>query len=79
MNFIELLSKKVRILSNKIDNISFTPAEKRIAQYLLNVSQSTDYLIDCTHDDIGKAVGVSRVTVSRTLSKFSQYQWVSTK
>ena len=79
LNFIELLSKKVRILSNEIDNISFIPAEKRIAQYLLNVSQSTGYPIDCTHEDIGKAVGVSRVTVSRTLSKFSRYQWVDTK
>ncbi|WPC42681.1 hypothetical protein [Clostridium sp. JS66] len=37
LNFIELLSKKVRMLSNEIDNISFVTAEKRIAQYLLIV------------------------------------------
>lgn len=79
LNFIELLSKKVRMLSNEIDNISFLPAEKRIAQYLLNVSLSTNCSIDRTHEDIGKAVGVSRVTVSRTLNKFSQYQWINTK
>ncbi|WPC44715.1 helix-turn-helix domain-containing protein [Clostridium sp. JS66] len=35
--------------------------------------------MDCTHEDVGKAVGVSRVTVSRTLNKFSQYQWINTK
>ncbi|OBR96804.1 cAMP receptor protein [Clostridium ragsdalei P11] len=79
LNFIELLSKKVRMLSNEIDNISFLPAEKRITQYLLNMSLYTNCSIDCTHEDIGKAVGVSRVTVSRTLSKFSQYQWINTK
>ncbi|AAK76828.1 Crp/Fnr family transcriptional regulator (plasmid) [Clostridium acetobutylicum] len=79
LNFIELLSKKVRMLSNEIDSISFLPAEKRIAQYLLNVSLSNNCSINCTHEDIGKAVGVSRVTVSRTLNKFSQYQWINTK
>ncbi len=78
-NFIELLSQKVRMLSNEIDNISFLSADKRIAQYLLNMNLHTNCVIDCTHEDIGKAVGVSRVTVSRTLSKFSQYQWINTK
>lgn len=78
LNFIELLSQKVRMLSNEIDNISFLSAEKRVAQYLLNINH-TNCSIDCTHEDIGKAVGVSRVTVSRALIKFSQYGWIVTK
>ena len=79
LNFIELLSQKVRMLSNEIDNISFLSAEKRIAQYLINMSLYTDTSIDCTHEGIGKAVGVSRITVSRTLNKFSKYNWIDTK
>lgn len=79
LNFIELLSKKVRLLSNEIDNISFLSAEKRIAQYILNMKQYTNHSIACTHDDIGNAVGVSRVTVSRTLNKFSKCNWIQTK
>jgi len=79
LKFIELLSKKVRMLSNEIDNISFLSAEKRIVQYLLNVNLDADGSIDCTHEDIGKVVGVSRVTVSRTLSKLSKCKWIDTK
>lgn len=79
LNFIELLSKKVRMLSNEIDNISFLSAEKRIAQYLLNMNLYTNCPIDCTHEGIGKAVGVSRVTVSRALNKFSKYKWINIK
>lgn len=79
LNLIELLSQKIRMLSNEIDNISFLSAEKRIAQYLFNINLDTNNSIDCTHEDIGKAVGVSRVTVSRILIKFSQYGWIDTK
>ncbi|OPJ62602.1 Crp/Fnr family transcriptional regulator [Clostridium oryzae] len=79
LNFIEFLARKVRMLSNEIDNISFLPAEKRIAQYLLNMNVNSDSSVNCTHESIGRAVGVGRVTVSRTLSKFSNYGWIDTK
>jgi len=79
LNFIELLSQKVRMLSNQIDKISFWSAEKRIAQCLLNITSYNNCSINYTHEDIGKTVGVSRVTVSRTLNKFSQCEWIDTK
>ena len=79
LNLIELLSQKVRMLSNEIDNISFLSADKRIAQYLYNIYRHTNCSIECTHEEIGKAVGVSRVTVSRILIKFSQYGWIDTQ
>ena len=79
LNLIELLSQKVRMLSNEIDNISFLSADKRIAQYLFNINRHTNCSIDCTHEEIGKAVGVSRVTASRILIKFSQYGWIDTQ
>lgn len=79
LNFIELLSQKVRMLSNEIDNISFLSAEKRIAQYLLSMNRYKNQPINCTHEDIGKSVGVSRITVSKTLKKFSNYEWIRTR
>ena len=79
LNFIELLSKKVRLLSNEIDNISFLSAEKRIAQYILNMNLYANCSIACTHEGIGNAIGVSRVTVSRALNKFSKFNWINTK
>lgn len=79
LKFIELLSQKVRMLSHEIDNISFLSAEKRIAQYLLNMSMYSECTIHSTHEDIGKVVGVSRITVSRTLNRFSKQQWLDTR
>lgn len=79
LNFIELLSQKVRMLSNEIDSISFLSAERRIAQYLLSMNEYINSPINCTHEDIGKSVGVSRITVSRTLNKFSKCQWICTR
>ena len=79
LKFIELLSKKVRMLSNEIDNISFLSAEKRIVQFLLNMNIDENGSIDCTQEDLGKAVGVSRVTVSRILSRLSKLSWIERK
>lgn len=79
LNFIEHLSQKVRMLSNEIDSISFLPAEKRIAQYLLDASICTNGIIEQTQEDIGKSVGVSRVTSSRVLNKFCHNKWIDTK
>ncbi|MBF7097528.1 Crp/Fnr family transcriptional regulator [Alkalibacter mobilis] len=76
--FIELLSKKVRMLSREINNISFLSAEQRIARYLLNHDKDSKGTLKCTHEDIGKAVGASRITVNRILNKFSENGWIET-
>jgi CRP/FNR family transcriptional regulator len=76
---IELLSKKVIKLSSEINSISFLSAEKRIAQFILNMNIYNNCVIDCTHEDIGNAVSASRVTVSRTLNKLYQNKWIDTK
>lgn len=78
LKLIELLSKKVLKLSREIDHISFMPAEKRIAEYLLNRSQETNIIV-CTQEDIGNSVGVSRITVSRTLGNFVEQKWIETR
>jgi CRP/FNR family transcriptional regulator len=78
LKFIETLSKKVRMLSNEIDSISFLAADKRIAGFLLELSQSLNGEIEISQEDIGVAVGVSRVTVSRVLGSFAAKGWIKT-
>lgn len=75
---MEHLSKKVRTLSREIDDLTFLPAEKRIAQYLLQQAQIFDGIVLGTQEDIGRAVGVRRVTVSRVLKSFAQKKWIAT-
>ena len=67
---IESLAKTVRNLSTQIHEISFLPANNRIARFLLAESRSGQNEIRYTHDEIASLVGCSRITVSRTLADF---------
>lgn len=66
----QYLARTVRLLSGHVDDITFRPAEQRIARWLVSHGDMTSPL-PCTHEEIGLAVGASRVTVSRVLSLFS--------
>ena len=61
------LSATVRILSTHLDSTSFLPADRRIVRLLLNMDNG-DHIIHTTHEELGYALGISRVTVSRVLS-----------
>lgn len=65
---LEYLAGTVRMLSEHVDSQAFLTSEERIIQELLHLSD-TDNEITVTHEEIGDAVGASRVTVSRILSK----------
>ena len=69
---LRYLARTVRLLSSHVDDMSFLTADRRIARYLLSLPPEGDGRLCCTHEEIGQAVGVSRVTVSRVLSQFSQ-------
>lgn len=75
---LRYLARTVRLLSVHVDDMSFRPADQRIARYLLALPREKEGVIPCTHEEIGTAVGVSRVTVSRVLSMFAQKGWVET-
>lgn len=70
LSMIESLAKTVRNLSTQIHEISFLPANNRIARFLLAESRSGQNEIRYTHDEIASLVGCSRITVSRTLADF---------
>lgn len=67
ISMLEYLSRTIRLLSVHVDG-AFLRADQRVARYLLSLVPGADRLLRCTHEEIGSSVGVSRVTVSRTLS-----------
>jgi len=64
---LQYLARTVRILSSHV-NDSALPAEQRVIRYLIRHQEGSNGIIRCTHEEIGQMVGISRVTVSRTLS-----------
>jgi CRP-like cAMP-binding protein len=69
------------MLSAQVDNMTFLQADKRIAQFLVNLAgkPGAEQTINCTHEEIGNLVGTSRVTVSKILSAFVNRGWISTQ
>lgn len=74
---LRYLARTVRLLSAHVDDMSFLSADRRIARYLLSLPPE-DGRLNCTHEEIGNAVGVSRVTVSRVLGQFVRRGLLST-
>ena len=73
---LEILSNRIRLLSSQLDSMTFLQADARIARLLLQSEK--DGRVSLTHEEIASAVGVSRVTVSKTLGKFSANGDIST-
>ena len=72
---LRYLARTVRLLSDHVDGISFLPADRRLAAALLRLANS-DGLVRSTHEELGSAVGTSRVTVSRALARFAARGWL---
>ena len=72
---LRYLARTVRLLSDHVDGISFRPADRRLAAALLRHA-GEDGFVHNTHEELGAAVGVSRVTVSRTLAQFAAKGWL---
>lgn len=71
-SLLKYLSGTVRMLSTQLDTMAFLPADKRIARLLVNLQNDKSHIINCSHEELGYAVGVSRVTVSRILGNFEK-------
>ena len=67
---LQYLARTVRLLSDHV-GASSLPAQQRIARWLLNQPTAEDGSIRVTHEGIGQAVGLSRVTVSRVLGELA--------
>lgn len=72
MPMLQYLARTVRMLSGHVDSAAL-PARQRVARHLLTYPAERDGSpLSCTHEEIGQAVGVTRVTVSRVLGEFSR-------
>lgn len=72
---LQYLARTVRLLSDHVGSASL-PAQQRVIRWLLGQSgvasdAREDGSLRATHEGIGQAVGLSRVTVSRVLGELS--------
>ncbi len=74
---LRYLARTIRVLSGHVDDITFRPADRRLAGALLRQAD-THGVLRTTHEELGSAVGASRVTVSRVLARFSARGWIRT-
>ena len=68
---LQYLARTVRLLSHHVDEATFLPASQRLARHLLSETRE-GVPFSCTHEELGFAIGASRVTVSRLLADFSR-------
>ena len=66
---LRYLARTVRMLSDHVEASSL-PARQRIVRWLLAQPQKNG-AVQATHEGIGQAVGLSRVTVSRVLGELT--------
>lgn len=78
LSMICSLSRNVRMLSTQINEISFLPAEQRLARFLVEESGYGVRQVSYTHEEIGSMIGSSRVTVSRILRTFAEQRLICT-
>ena len=67
---LQYLARTVRMLSGHVES-SALPARQRVARWLLAQPIGADGAVRATHEGIGQAVGLSRVTVSRVLGELA--------
>ena len=72
MPMLRYLARTVRMLSDHVEASSL-PAQQRIVRWLLSQPCTENGSIQGTHEGIGQAVGLSRVTVSRVLGELSTH------
>ncbi len=74
MNLLTYLSETIRMLSAQVNTMTFLQADQRLARLLLTLAANGT--VHATHEDLAELAGVSRVTVSRVLSRFNENGWV---
>ena len=70
------LSGTIRMLSAQVDSMAFLQADARLAQLLLSLAE--DNRVPLTHEELAGLAAVSRITVSRILSRWARQGWIAT-
>lgn len=76
-DLLEILATRIRLLTTQLDSMTFMQADARIARLLLDDME--DDSVSLTHEEIALTVGVSRITVTKTLSRLSAQGILATR
>lgn len=64
----QLFARRLLLMSNLFDNVSFKPVRSRIAEYLIRtVAMTGGDTVHITHDQLSVELGSAREVISRTL------------
>ncbi len=73
MELFKLQAQTIRMLSLQVDNMTFVSSTGRIIKYLISALETTQSnTIKVTHEEMANIVGVSRVSISKCISKLSK-------
>lgn len=75
MDLLHTLAGTIRLLSAQVDGMAFLRADQRLARLLLSLA-GEDGAVHATHEELAGLAGVSRVTVSRLLSRMGKERLV---
>ncbi len=80
LEMLRLQALTIRMLSAQVDSVTFRRAESRIANFMLEAAyeRGDGKTVFTTQEEIGSAVGVSRITVSRIINEFSRQGYLTT-
>lgn len=70
LELLRLQADTIRVLSQELDSMAFGSADSRLASILYEMSQQSRE-INLTHEELASLAGVSRVTVSRIISRLN--------
>lgn len=81
-----MMSYSVYNLANQLKSLAFLPADKRVAQLLVQLginfkkkNNNSAYTIDYSHEDIALLVGINRVTATKVLNKLVKFGYIQLK
>ncbi|MES9852136.1 MAG: Crp/Fnr family transcriptional regulator [Candidatus Thiodiazotropha sp. L084R] len=73
-----LINSRLSEVIGVVEEVAFRRVDRRLASYLIQRSDSTNGLIETTHQVIASDLGTSREVVSRILKDLEQQQMIST-
>ncbi|HET8568205.1 MAG TPA: Crp/Fnr family transcriptional regulator, partial [Candidatus Limnocylindria bacterium] len=79
---LEALSRTVRRLSDRVEDLIFLDVPSRVAKYLLDLAQQhtggqTPLELNLTQDELAAFIGASRVSVNRVLGDLERRELIS--
>jgi CRP/FNR family transcriptional regulator len=79
-NYIfDLLSKRLTEVISTVEEVAFRRMDIRIAEFILNLSETNRDVVSITHNDIAMELGTSREVVSRILKHFEYENLIELK